>query len=75
MHDGTKARRRRNRITEMNFERHDAFEKPGESHLEYDCCEHGNEAINVVRRTFTVTLPLLLISFTGNKLYSTILTK
>jgi hypothetical protein len=58
----------------MNFRRHGEFEKPGESHLEYDCCDHGNEPIIVVR-TSSVILSFLLITFTDNKLCSAIFTK
>jgi len=68
MHVGTNASRRRHRITEINFERHVAFDELDEFYLEYDCCEHGNERVIVVRRTYSVMLSLLLKSFTRNRL-------
>lgn len=67
MHFGTIASSRRHRITKTNFKSHGEFENLGESHLKYDCCEHGNEQVIVVR-TSSVILSLLLISCTGNKL-------
>lgn len=68
MHVVTKTRRRRNRITGMNFKRHCAFDKLDESHLEYDSFEHGNKSFTVVTKTSSVILSLLLINFTGNEL-------
>jgi len=75
MHVGTIARRRRHRITEMNFKKHGEFEKPSEFHLEYDFCEHGNEPNIVIRVTSSVILSRLLIRFTSHKLRSAIFTK
>jgi hypothetical protein len=75
MHVGTKARRRRHRITEVNFKRHGEFEKPGKSQVEYDCCDHGNGPVIVVTKTSSVILFRLLISFTDNKLRPAIFTK
>jgi hypothetical protein len=74
MHVGTKARRRRHRITKMGIKRHGEFDKLDVPHLEYDSCKHGNATV-IVNRTSSVILSLLLISFTGNKLWSPILTK
>jgi hypothetical protein len=39
---GRKTRRRRHRITKMNFKGPTEFDKPDKSHLEHDWCEHGN---------------------------------
>jgi len=59
----------------MNFKTLVEFEKPDESHLAYDCCEHGNEPVILSRSTSSVILSLLLIIFTGYELRSAIFTK
>jgi hypothetical protein len=58
----------------MNLRRPVEFDKLDESHLEYDCCEHGNEPLIVIR-TSSVILSLLLISCTGKNIRSAIFTK
>ena len=75
MHVGMNARHRRHRIAKMNSKRPGEFDKLDESHLEYDSCKYDKETVIVNRRTSSLILSFLLISFTVKILSSAIFTK